>query len=82
MSIRRVKRSKTFLRRKWSCRRGAEGNYPAHYLLPTGTLGIASLPTDEVGSRQMVMPERSRRQLSSALSSSNGNVGHSFASDG
>ena len=57
-------------------------NYPAHYLLPTGTLGIASLPTDEVGSRQMVMPERSRRQLSSALSSSNGKVGHSFASDG
>ncbi len=47
-----AKRSKTFLRRKWSCRRGAEGNCPAHYLLPTGTLGIASLPTDEVGLRQ------------------------------
>jgi hypothetical protein len=30
---------------------------------------------------QMVIPERSRRQLSSAYSS-NGNVGHTFSSDG
>ena len=37
---------------------------------------------EDILAAQMVMPERSRRQLSSALSSSNGNVGHSFASDG
>jgi hypothetical protein len=36
---------------------------------------------EDILAAQMVMPERSRRQLSSA-SSSNGNVGHSFASDG